>query len=366
MENGQISRAQALYLIVMAIIGTATLNVPSPMIKAAGPDAWASSIVGILVGILSGLFWIWLARFWPGRDLFAIPISALGRFWGGAVSWSLLLWGLSIATGAVWWGAGAISVSFLPNTPMPVLIASILLPAAMAVSSGLELVSRLNQFVFWILISLIVGLIPLAAPHADLLRLLPSFERGLGPVLKGSLSIGYIVENVAILAVLPFVKGPVRAGRLMTAIALIAGGALGILTTWVIAVFGPTLPAYFPFPILLFSHIISFGEIIERADALFLIMWISGVVAKMAFWLWFLCLGVARLTGLRYYRPLVWPMGFLVGTGCLFWYKNPTEIGPGLHAWALLSVPIFGFALPLMLIGFSALRRLVTGVGEAK
>lgn len=358
LEPGQISGAQAVYLTVVAIVGTATLILPGPVIRAAGPDAWAATVASTLLTLIPGYLWVRLAARWPGRDLFELAVAAGGRLAGGLVNALLLLWVIIITTGISWIATDVIVTSFLPFTPRPLLIASIVLPAAYAAHGRLEVVARLSQVTFWVLAVLAVALMVLSARDADLRRLLPAVGAGARPVLKGAFApMGILTENTMLAALLPFLARPCRPGRLLLAVTALAGAILAGLTAWTVAIFGPELPKRFQYPVLMAAHVISMADILERLDALMIVLWVAGAVAKLAFWYWLLCLGTARLLGLRDYRPLVWPLALPVMAGAFGHARDAAELSAGMRAWTEWTVALVGMAVPLLLLGLGAVRR---------
>jgi spore germination protein KB len=357
-RRASISASQAVMTMVIAILGSATLIVPGGMITAAHQDAWLSAVIVTLAMVVVGGLWVWVVKLWPGRDLFQVTLAAAGPWLGGLISVVVLLWIYLILTGATWIGADAIVTGFLPDTPRVVIAASILLlPAAYAARSQCEVVVRLSQWTFWGILALLFLLIPLSTGEMDLQRLAPILAGGAGPLLKGvEVPAGFFAETAAIFALLPYVKGPPRPWRLLTAASLTAGGVLVLLNAWTVAIMGPQFPTQFQYPVLILAHVISIGDVLERLDALMMALWIAGEVAKIAFWYWLLCGGLARLTGVKDARTLVWPMFLLVTTGAMAWVESSPAYPPSLRAWAVLFAPVVSVAVPLLLLLATGLR----------
>lgn len=358
MKSSKISPAQAVYTIVLAIIGSATLIVPGSMIKVAAQDAWIGCILAAVATLITGGLWLWLAGQLPGRDLFQVVLDAGGRWLGGLVSVVLLIWIWSIITGATWIGADAILVVFMPETPRSVLVASILIPAACAARSRHEVVARLSQLTFWGTVGLLLVLIPLSATEVEPARLAPVLANGFGPVAKGAgVLVGILTENMALVALLPMVRQPVRPWRMLIAATFLAAGMVLLLDIWTVSILGAKFPGRFQYPVLLMAHVIGVGDILERLDALMMALWIAGEVAKIGFWYWLFCRGLARLLRLKDDRYLVWPSFLLLMTGSVAWVESSTAYPAGLRAWSALFTPAVGLVVPLILLAAFALRR---------
>jgi spore germination protein KB len=358
-EVGKVSSAQAVYTVVLAIIGSATLIVPGSMIKVAAQDAWIGCLVAGFGTLVTGALWLWLARQWPGRDLFQLVLAAGGQWLGGLVAVVLLIWiGLTL-TGATWIGADAILVVFLPETPRSVLAASILIPAAYAARSDYQVVARLSQLTFWGMVGLLLVLIPLSATEMEPLRLAPVLANGFGPVMKGAgVLVGILTENMALIALLPMIRPPVRPWRLLVAVTVLAAGMVLLLDVWTVSVIGARLPGRFQYPVLLMAHVIGVGDILERLDALMMALWIAGEVSKIAFWYWLFCRGIATLLRLKEWRRLVWPFFILLLAASVAWVESSTAYPAALRAWSALFTPVIGLVVPLLLLAATAVRRM--------
>lgn len=357
-SSHQISPGQAVAIVVIAIIGSATLIVPGGMIKEAAQDAWLSGLVAMALTLFTGGLWLWLASLWPGRDLFDLVLAAGGRWLGGLIIVLLLLWFYLILTGAVWIGTDTILTVFLPETPRLVLSVSILAPAAYAAHSRHEVIARLSHLSLWAIVLLLLLLIPLSGPSVDFKRLAPPLAGGVAPVWRGALRlVGILSENMVLVTLLPAIRKPVRPWRLLVLATVIAAGMVTVLNLWTVTIFGPKFPARFQYPVLLLAHIISVGDVIERLDALIMALWIAGVVAKAGLWYWLLCRGLARLLGLRSSRTLVWPFFLLLIAGTLTWVENSPAYPGSLRAWTVLFTPPIALAVPLILLAVTAFVR---------
>lgn len=357
-EMGRVSAAQAVCTVVIAIIGSATLIVPGGMIKVAAQDAWLSCIVAGAGALLTGLLWLQLVRQWPGRDLFEVVLAAGGRWLGGPIALLLLAWIALTLTGSTWIGADTILTMFLPETPRVVLIASLLIPAACAARSGPVVVARLCQLAFWAILAFLMVLGPLSVPEIELHRLTPLLANGIGPVWKGAgVVIGFMSENMVLVALLPLVKQPARPWRLLAAVTALSAGLVVLLDLWTVTMLGAKLPARYQYPVLLMAHVIGVGDIVERLDALMMAIWVAGVVAKGAFWYWLLCSGMARVLKVKDFRYLVWPSFLPLMAATMAWVESSMAYPDSLRAWTIIFTPLVNLAAPLLLLAATAVRR---------
>jgi spore germination protein KB len=357
LEPGRISGAQAVYTIVIAVSGTASLIAASDSIAAARQDAWVAPIISGLITLISGYLWLRVAQRFPGRTLFEWAPAVMGRFMGGILNVFLLTWVGIVLITATAYGVDLVLTSFLPNTPRAVLVASFLIPAAYVAYSQLETVGRICQLTFWLLLGAIIAMVPLAARDADLGRLLPVGTDGITGLPSATFSVlRYAFENFMLVAILPFTRKPRRPVRLLVILTALIASIQVLLTAWSIALFGPIMPGHYQNMALLVPYIISVGEIFDRLDPFFTIVWGVAIVAKVAFWYWAFCLGLAQVFGLEEYRPLAWPLTLPLSALTVGLVRSQQELSIVADAEGLLLMPLAAFGLPVLLLVVAALR----------
>lgn len=358
LDGGRISTWQAVLLMVIQVAGTSFLVIPAATMKYAGADAWLASLAATLAGLGAGWIAAALARRLPGLSLVEYPVALLGRLPGQAVAWLYVAWFLLSDSTVIRQGAELVTAHFLPETPVAVLLASFVLLAGLAVHGGIEVMARANAPVTLLLLLSIFLLMVFSVREADLQRLLPVLEGGWRPVLRGAVPpAGWLAQDVMLGMLVPCLRRPGDAGKVNTIASLLTGTALTLIAAWTVAAFGPALPRLFVFPVLLFTHIISIADILERLDAVVLAVWVMGVALKAAIWYWSACTGMACLLGLREYRPLVIPVGLLLVALASLSAGNVVELSDYLgRVWSQVSLPVFEVGIPLLLLALAALR----------
>ena len=161
MEKGKISSLQMAIMLYPAIIATGIISVPSIVAKYAQNDLWILPIVASLLGFLTVYIAYELHKLFPKQTVIQFSEQILGKFFGKMISLCILIFYL-IATGHMVRGYSEFIVSsFLINTPISVIMASMVLLCAFAVQGGLEVFGRIAQLFLPFYGPLIQTIIPL-------------------------------------------------------------------------------------------------------------------------------------------------------------------------------------------------------------
>lgn len=117
------------------------------------------------------------------------------------------------------------------------------------------------------------------------------------------------------------------------------------------------LTRHLSFPFFELTRCISIGHFVERMEALVFVMWVAGVTVKVAIFYYIASLGTAQLFGLSDYRPIVLPIGLLLGVWSLELFQSSSQ----LIEWLTKTLPfyafVFEFVIPVLLLITAVLRK---------
>jgi len=359
MDPGRISSTEGVLLLMASVLPWAILYLPHFAVEAAGQDAWLAVIPLTLFALALGYLVGWILRRFPGQSLVSIACRVLGRPLGLAVGAAYTWWFISVAALTLREAGEVIINVVLPRTPIPVVLGSLLVVSALNVRSGIEVMARSNFFLapFAIGFLLILVIFSLRDLRAD--NLLPILEHGVGPFLRGAyVSAGFFgTAVVALVTVGPRLNRPSEIGRVVTwAVGLV--GALTLVSfVWFVGVMGPELAGRMRFLPVEAARFISVAEFLERMEALTVSFSVFVTFAKLSVWYYAAVICLAEVLGLGDYRPMVWPVGLLIGEGSMLFFGNIAELVSFIR-WA--STPymlVFEVAIPLVVLLVSAARQ---------
>ncbi|MBS4007094.1 MAG: endospore germination permease [Clostridium sp.] len=363
LEKGRISPRQTGQLLFMTTIATVIFFAPSMIAGLAGHDAWLAALAGPMFALITLLLIIWLGRKHPGLTIFQYSEVILGRWLGKTVA-LLYVWGfLHIGAIAVREFGDFMTTSFMSHTPISLFNFSIILLCAWSVITGLEVIARMNEFIIILLVSFLLLILMFSTPNWELGYLLPFFSRGAMPVLQAALIPAAWHGNIIVLAViLPFITRPARAFFAGTAAVLTSATLLTVGVIGMTAVFGPELSSSFLFPLHLFAQTINIGQIITRFESAVMTIWTAGIFIKTSVFYYCAALGLAQILNLKEVRPVVLPLGILLGTLSISLFEDVTMLVSFLEKTRpLYTLSLYSFGLPLLLFAVTLIREKIFG-----
>lgn len=353
LEQGKIDSKQAIMLMLSMVLPTAILTVPTATVKSARQDAWLSIIVATLAGLLIAALVVSLSLRFPGKTLFEYAEEILGKVPGKIVGFLYIwLFFLIIGSGVVREFGVFLVTTTMPDTPIIVFQIVVVVIAAYAIRNGLEVLSRFNQLFIPVTGLLVITFI-LSTKDMKLARLLPVFDAGLIPIVKGAFRPSMVLGQIITLAIIiPYLNKPKDAHRVAILSVLLISFFLTASILETLLIFGPNVTAQFIFPTFNAVRMVSIANFLERLESVVIMAWVLGCIAKLGVFYYVAVLGSAQWLGLRDYRPLVLPVGvILVAFSILLYGENIVEM---LHfismVWGPLNLIVFEAGIPLILL----------------
>ena len=202
----------------------------------------------------------------------------------------------------------AYTAAIMPETPILVFMGVIAFVAGNAAYNGVEVVGRVAETVFWIVlvVTVVVLTLPMNAMRFENLR--PVLPGGLGIIVKETATSWIIFLEIIVSAmIVPFLTRPSDARRF----SLLAVGGVGLVgmsfAAVLVAVFGVLTPTL-TLPAFSLGRLISIGDFLERIEVIPMGIWTVSAGVKMSFFLWAGAVGLAQICGLRRYQPFVYPL----------------------------------------------------------
>lgn len=358
-KEEKISSSQLLFLSVTLVSATAFLFAPAITSAIAGNDGWISVlIVATVFGFLVTLTCVKLAQMYPDQTLIEYAPKLIGKIPGKLLGLVYILFIIHINAIIVREFGDFLFIAFLPETPLMLFNLVVVLLAAYATRSGLEVIARMNQFVFPLFLFVWFVIVFFNVNNMNFENLLPLLDHGIKPILKGSLTPnGWRGELFLILMFFPHLNRPVEARNTL----LIAVVIIGVILTGLILastmVFGAEQDAHFVFPSLALAKYISIGDFLERVEALIVIVWVAGITVKVAIFYLASVNGMAQLMNLKSNKPVVIPIGIITLIYSAVVFDNSRELVSFLSKTFPCYAYLFEFFIPLALLFIAFIRK---------
>jgi spore germination protein KB len=362
-KSNLVSTGQFYGFILLVIIPTSYLTLPTFVAGKAGNGAWFSPFISMLSGIISVVCIGYLRKASPERDIVQWGVvmfgPMIGRVIGIAFSLFCLISGVIIVLEIV----GFLCPMILRTTPLIIVLTAILSAIAFMLYHGLEGIARISGIlcIFLYVLTTVFMLGSIRAFHVS--TFLPVFNRGWSGVFEGSyVPLGWFGE-VAILAMFfPYVsrKRPIQIRSLVLIIVFCAILLSGITTTD-IGVLGDPETARSNSPTFEVIKYMQWGPFIQHVDAIFLVHWISAMILKAIIFYQAGILGLYRSCGMSESRLLIIPVLGMSIPLALWFFPNQHSISEfNQYVFPNYSL-IFELLFPLMLCIMQFLKSLKHG-----
>ncbi|MDA8333737.1 MAG: endospore germination permease [Peptococcaceae bacterium] len=307
LEGGRISEAELVSMMLYTVMGTAFFFLPSVVAGYAARDVWLSALTGMSGGLLVALVTGSLTSRYPGFNFFDWTEIVLGKAGGKILQFFYVLWFYHLVTVVINEFDYFVQIAFMPVTPFLVFTLLLLALTGAAVYGGVETIGRLAVVFIPVSVVISAGLTVMAAGLYDFANLTPVLERGIVPVLAGTLpTAGWESEIFLGTMLFPFLKRPEKGGWVLFRAELWITFFLLVSTLSVTLAFGEET-ARLTLPVFSLAREINLLGFFQHLESLVLIMWYASLFVKVAVWEYVTVLGTAQWLSLGSYRPLVLP-----------------------------------------------------------
>jgi len=356
LEKGKISAAQIGKMMYLAVTPTAILSTPAISFKFAGQDLWISPLLAFS-GVLVILIALGFHRLYPGLNYVQISDRVLGPVIGKTVGLALLFYYM-YTTGIIIREYGDfVAGAFLPQTPLLVVTGSMVFLCALAVRGGVEIIARFADVfipVFSLLFLLLT--VPLL-PELKITNMLPIMGEGIAPSLSGSFILqAWYSEFVLVSFFLPFAHNADQAKKtagfslLAVVLTLVASNLLTLLLLG-------NVTGNYTYPFLIVARYINLAEFFNHLESLFMVIWVVGAFVKICIFFYVTVLGTAQWMQLSDYRPIVFPLGFLLILMSIWVAPNLQYLSYALSTTANLSALTAFLIIPALLLLLGVIRK---------
>lgn len=323
LEGGKIDGRQATFLLITIIVSEGILFMPATVTALSGQDGWLSILAALPVALGIGCLWVALGKRFPGKTPFEYTEIILGRVLGKIMG-CIYFWGwIEVASHILREYTSLLNAVFMPETPLLVFV---LLGAGIslyATYSGLETIVRINQIFMSPMLIAIVLIFLLDIPQMNINNLLPVYDSGFLPIIKGTFAPVFYFGHLILLSFLiPYLNRPQESFSILLRTVLACWLFFEISVVGSTLVFGPAVASVYYSPVLSSARMVHLANFLERLEVLLMIAWLTGGLIKISINLWVAALGLAQLLKLKSHRPLIIPVGLLVANFSILFHSN--------------------------------------------
>ncbi|MCM3653484.1 endospore germination permease [Metabacillus litoralis] len=368
LEKGKINAGEFLILVIVFTIGGSILTLPAPLTTIAKQDAWIASSLMFLIGLFFVFITTQLDAIYPSVTYVELNEKILGKWIGKTAALLFLFYLFHLSSYLIREMGSFFTTQILVETPIQMIMIMLLLTSIVGVHLGLEVICRSMLIFFPWIILLLLLLFLFLIPQIKLENIQPIFGEGMKPIIKGSyenIALPY-AQFVILLMITPYVTEKKEMKKAFYKGALIGGSVLTILIIFSILVLGADITARQSYPSYTLGRKISIGNFLERIEVIVAIIWIFTIYFKLTICYYGLSLGLAQVLGLKSYKILLFPLGFLILTFSIFSHPDIVDYRNFIAiTWTPYSLTIC-FFLPLLLLIFGKIKKKRSASKSAK
>lgn len=349
----KITNHQVFALTACFTSGTGLLVISADMTGLAKQDAWLS----VLFGLLFAMFEVWMICFfwsrYPGMTYVEIMKKIFGKWIGWLASAGFVIMCLNTAPMISWYMGNFVTTQVMPETPVYAITFIYIVTIAISILYGLETIARAYEIFNYIVSFLFILAMVLVLPNARIENLLPVFEEGLIPILKGSLLLAtnMIFPVIMLLMIYPSCADNTYKARKSFLTGYLWGGFLLLISNIMsILILGSSITANSQYPVYLLTKEINVADIFTRLEFLVAAAWIITLIMRGLVYFYAGTLAFSQLLGLKSHRRIVLPMGLIVVVMSQVSYPNVIyQADWDTYVWPPF-ITTFGLVLPVILV----------------
>lgn len=352
MDKRNITSHQLFTFSSLAMIGGSILVISSTLATVVKQDAWMSVLLTIAFGLTMMWVYCFLITRFSGLTFIGVIKKILGKWVGGAVSIAYVFFFFTMAYGIPWW-IGTFGAHVMHETPLPVILLPYVAALVIGVYYGIEAVVRASEILYVIITTLLISMFLLVLPNVKLNYILPMYENGIIPILKGAFLLApfIVYPAVALLMIFPKNCDDIAGGKKALMKGFLWCGIVTFITLIIsLLVLGTPIVAKASFPTILLAREIRIGIVLTRLEYIISTLWtITEYMIGIMFFYVFIR-SLSELLGLKDHKKIVLPVGLIVLVYSWAVYPSSIEEMNWIFVGFVPNSTIFGFVLPVIML----------------
>lgn len=348
MKNKELS-ITSYFLIKGSFIGIAISNI----ITISKQDSWISIILGFILGFIPLLLYSYFID--QNIRINDLIVKIFGKSIGNIILVLLLLFSIFFASINLWNLSNFIGYQYLYKTPTWIISVLFMIPVIYALYKNIKVIGRIHIIFFYLsLILVFITIIFIFTPFR-IQDLLPSFEYGYIPILKGSLlSIGYNILPLFFLTIIQ--KENEKITKSLIKVYSFTYIILGIVMISTIGIFGYKLANLYQYPEYHLLKTINIGNFLKRLETPLSIQWLFDLLVSISIPIYFASTIIKE--NLKINKKII-PL--IIGIIIIIISKNLFSSNTQAHTFLLNTYPFllfsFLFIIPLLIFLVFQFRR---------
>jgi len=307
MQKNLISTKQAIYILIMFILGNSVMYTGSK----AKQDTWLAVLIALVLFTPMMMVYARIVSLYPGKSLYAIVIDVFGKFFGKAIIFLYVLYAISLGSLLMRNFSEFIHVVAMSETPKIVPLVFLFTLSVWMIKSGVETLGRWVRVALPVVfVSLLVTLL-LSIKSLDFSNLKPVAGTEFNILMESAFTIFSFpfAETVLFTTLFGSVKAksnPYKIYIYSIVICTLFFLAAGLRN----AVIGSSLGMFY-FASYAAVSVISLGEFFTRIEVLIGLAFLLDLFVKLCVCMFAASMGISKIENIKNYKELAIPVEIL-------------------------------------------------------
>lgn len=311
-DEGKVTSQEALTMTVVITLTELFLTFMAELVAVGQNGAW---LILLLAAGFAGAFYLPAAALMErhaGKTLVEVGEELAGPYLNGLFSFVYLVFFLGSAALVLRQYAERVLTISIPELPVSVAMAVMMLGSLVGCRLGLEAMARSSLFIIYFISFTILLVSLLTYPYWRFDYLFPLAGPGLGKVVKEGIFRSSLMGGVPLFLTLifPSLKKPTIRLAGLGAIA-IGGLTLSLTMLAMLMTFGDSVLQEMVLPSYEMSRLIYFGRFLQRLESVFVPIWALLGMMYVAFGTYVGSIVITRFLRLPYHQPFLLPVAIL-------------------------------------------------------
>lgn len=297
-NNQKISLRQLQILLILDMFGTTVITLPRKTVEYAAQDGWVIVIGIVILMILYAFIISTLCNMFKNETIVEFGRRLLPKFLYYIVIFGLIVKIVVSTAMELRVFSEIVGQMLLYNTPVQVIILTLLLTSSLVARKGFETRARLAEILIVLMFVPLFFILLVVVIQPKFENLLPVLKTPPSNIIKGIGNLGFSFHGLSfLLLVYPFLGNKKDTRKAILQAVSILGVAMFIITIITIIRFGPEDIEHQIWPVLQLMQAIDLpGSFMERQDAFIISFWILSVFMLVSAGLHFTSIIFAKLT----------------------------------------------------------------------
>lgn len=352
----KLENLEAIGLIAVVLINKIILNFPKLIIKQSGSSAWISTILISLIAIFFAWLISHLLKPFPNQDILDVSNYLVKNKLKNIIGILHILFLITISALVLRNFAESLKIIYFPSSPLIFLLLFFIVSACISNQFDLKTISKANLIIAPIIFISILIIFGSTSKNFVFQRLLPIFGDGAKQTFFSNLANVYGFTGLAYLLYLkPFLKNEKDFSKISIVSIAFSSIFLFLSVVCLLLVFSFVTNSNESMSIYLLSKTIRYGEFIQRANALFIFVWILSILSYCSIVIFFIIYITKKITNVSNTQSINYCFGSII-FGCSLLYENVSKYIDFIDNFLKYVILIFLFGINVFILFLANLK----------